>query len=102
MAKSILGDINPVEPSDESTDHDRTDRTSEDLDRNPEADESMVGGSQHDRARHAGSRDVRKERREERARRSADPGTSGPAQAQPAAISVTDLSRTDRLSVPGL
>jgi hypothetical protein len=25
---------------------------------NPEADQSMVGGSQHDRTRHSGSRDV--------------------------------------------
>jgi hypothetical protein len=55
MAKSILGDINPVESSDESTNRDRI---SEDLDRDPEADESMVGGSQHDRTRHSGSRDV--------------------------------------------
>ena len=55
MAKSILGDINPVESSDESTNRDRI---SDDLDRDPEADESMVGGSQHDRTRHSGSRDV--------------------------------------------
>jgi hypothetical protein len=51
---SILGDINPsgnAEPEGERRDRD-------DIDRNPEADESMVGGSQHDRSEHSGSRDV--------------------------------------------
>ncbi|MFN8064034.1 MAG: hypothetical protein U0P82_04495 [Vicinamibacterales bacterium] len=50
---SILGDINPEQPRRSGEDGVR-----EDLDRNPEADESMVGGSQHDRSRHSGSRDV--------------------------------------------
>jgi len=48
---SILGDINPVEPDK------RRDRANE-ADQNPEAEESMVGGSQHDRTAHSGSRDV--------------------------------------------
>jgi hypothetical protein len=48
---SILGDINPTTPG---TGSDRPD----DPDHNPEADESMVGGSQHDRTKHSGSRDV--------------------------------------------
>jgi hypothetical protein len=47
---SILGDINPAEPV---TGGDRIDS-----DQNTEADESMVGGSRHDRTRHPGSRDV--------------------------------------------
>jgi hypothetical protein len=51
---SILGDINPVEPPDSSRD---SDRHSDEFE-NPEADQSMVGGSQHDRTRHSGSRDV--------------------------------------------
>jgi hypothetical protein len=52
----ILGDINPVDPREPSTD---PDRTRENIDeQNNEADESMVGGSQHDRTKHSGSRDV--------------------------------------------
>lgn len=49
---SILGDINPKAPKDEQPRKDDT------IDRDPERDESMVGGSQHDRSRHSGSRDV--------------------------------------------
>ncbi|HUR35445.1 MAG TPA: hypothetical protein VM032_16690 [Vicinamibacterales bacterium] len=57
MADNILGDIRPVEPRRPSSDHERHD---DDRDRNPESDESIVGdgGSQHDRTRHPGSRDV--------------------------------------------
>jgi hypothetical protein len=51
---SILGDIDPVEPRGISPDHDRNSDEFE----NEEADKSMVGGSQHDRTRHSGSRDV--------------------------------------------
>lgn len=50
---NILGDINPREPR--KPEHDRH---GDDEMRNPEADESMVGGSQHDRSKHSGSRDV--------------------------------------------
>jgi hypothetical protein len=57
MAKddSVLGDINPAGPKRPSPDHDRND---DDLEQNPEANESMVGGSRHDRTTHSGSRDV--------------------------------------------
>jgi hypothetical protein len=50
---NILGDINP--PNRPQPDHDRNDN---DID--PNADESIVGGSgsQHDRTKHSGSRDV--------------------------------------------
>ena len=51
---SILGDINPVGSARTPDDGDRIDETEQ----NPEADESMVGGSQHDRTKHSGSRDV--------------------------------------------
>jgi len=60
MAK-ILGDINPVNPPRPSADEDRTDgdmdRNNDDMDQNNDA---IVGGtgSQHDRTRHPGSRDV--------------------------------------------
>ncbi|MGE3956154.1 MAG: hypothetical protein AB7H96_05495 [Vicinamibacterales bacterium] len=50
---NIFDDNEPVEPR---PSHD--DRPADDVDRDPEADQSMVGGSQHDRARHSGSRDV--------------------------------------------
>ncbi len=47
----ILGDINPT-PS-------ATDRgSSENPERDRESDESMSGGSRHDRTEHSGSRDV--------------------------------------------
>ena len=51
---NILGDINPVDSGRPSPDHDRNDDV---MDQN---DESIVGGtgSQHDRTRHPGSRDV--------------------------------------------
>jgi hypothetical protein len=51
---SILGDINPAGSANDSRDRDRMD----DTERNPEADESMVGGSKHDRTAHSGSRVV--------------------------------------------
>ena len=54
---NILGDINPVDPvnSDPSVPH--HDRNRDDMDQN---DDGIVGdgGSQHDRTRHPGSRDV--------------------------------------------
>lgn len=50
---NILGDINPADPRDPKDDQHRVEET-----RNPDADESMVGGSQHDRSHHSGSRDV--------------------------------------------
>jgi hypothetical protein len=49
IQNGILGDINPT-----STDHVR--RRGEP--RDSESDESMEGGSQHDRSQHPGSRDV--------------------------------------------
>jgi hypothetical protein len=52
IRNGILGDINP-----ESTDAVDTTR-SRTKDRDEEHDESMVGGSQHDRTEHSGSRDV--------------------------------------------
>ena len=51
---SILGDISPAGPANASRDRDRMN----DTEQNPEADESMVGGSRHDRTAHSGSRDV--------------------------------------------
>ena len=52
IRNGILGDINP-----ESTD--AVDATrGRAKDRDEEHDESMVGGSQHDRTEHSGSRDV--------------------------------------------
>ncbi len=50
----ILGDINPSEPSGSSIDRERGGDERD----NPEADQSMTGGSQQDRTKHAGSRDV--------------------------------------------
>ena len=53
---SILGDINPVEPH---KDHGRMDDSRpDDSIENPDAEESMVGGSRPGRTHHAGSRDV--------------------------------------------
>jgi hypothetical protein len=51
---NILGDINPPESRQPSSDRERH----HDEFQNPDADESMVGGSQHDRTHHSGSRDV--------------------------------------------
>jgi hypothetical protein len=49
--RGILGDINPAPGT--------KDRIGEDVsDDQPGADESMVGGSRHDRTQHPGSRDV--------------------------------------------
>lgn len=48
IQKGILGDINPVQ-------HDRVGGESGDSGEN---EESMVGGSRHDRTEHSGSRDV--------------------------------------------
>jgi hypothetical protein len=50
IAKGILGDINPA-PSAEPHKGDNTGEPNE-------TDESMVGGSQHDRTQHPGSREV--------------------------------------------
>lgn len=51
--RGILGDIDPVPDHASSS---STQSTSDD--RDPEENESMVGGSQHDRTEHSGSRDV--------------------------------------------
>jgi hypothetical protein len=48
ITKGILGDIRPVSPN-------RSDESAGDT---GEQEESMVGGSQHDRTKHSGSRDV--------------------------------------------
>jgi hypothetical protein len=48
---SILGDINPT-----TTEHIGNDKAGSSGE--GQAEESMVGGSQHDKTRHAGSRDV--------------------------------------------
>jgi hypothetical protein len=48
IERGILGDINPSPAA----------RDSEPLRRDEDVDESMVGGSRHDRTDHAGSRDV--------------------------------------------
>ena len=54
---SVLGDIDPVESARErGASHDRP--HDDDIDRDPNADRSMGGGSQQDRTRHSGSRDV--------------------------------------------
>jgi hypothetical protein len=50
--RGILGDINPA-PEHASA---STKKSTSDMD--PEEDQSMVGGSQHDRTQHSGSRDV--------------------------------------------
>ena len=49
MIGRILGDINPERPADPSR---------RDAENSSETEESMVGGSKHDRAAHPGSRDV--------------------------------------------
>jgi len=49
---NILGDINPVNSERPSGDHDRND---DDMDQQVDPN---TGGSQHDRTRHPGSRDV--------------------------------------------
>ena len=54
--KSVLGDITPDEPQHSSRERDREQHSDEF--ENPEADMSMGGGSQHDRTKHSGSRDV--------------------------------------------
>jgi hypothetical protein len=52
---NILGDINPVDPKRPAD----PDRTRDDIDeQNNEEEGSMVGGSQHDRTKHPGSRSV--------------------------------------------
>jgi hypothetical protein len=48
ITHGILGDIRPNVPA----------RPSDDETSGSEAEESMVGGSQHDRTEHSGSRDV--------------------------------------------
>jgi hypothetical protein len=56
MQSGILGDINPT-----TKDHwEKRDKSSSSAggDDDLEQDQSMVGGSQHDRTRHSGSRDV--------------------------------------------
>lgn len=51
MREGILGDIRPASGS-------GTDRSSSREERDVDQEESMVGGSQHDRTEHSGSRDV--------------------------------------------
>src|SRR5580692_7420089 len=53
--RSVLGDIDP-EPS--ARDHIGSGDANVDQDQNDESEESMAGGSRHDRSQHAGSRDV--------------------------------------------
>ncbi len=55
--RGILGDITPIDSAHQD-EYDPLADSAERGDRNPEADESMVGGSQHDQSRHSGSRDV--------------------------------------------
>ena len=50
IQRGILGDINPQTTGDTKKDEPGGDRN--------EVEESMVGGSQHDRTEHSGSRDV--------------------------------------------
>jgi hypothetical protein len=52
--RGILGDINPA-PTPATHGDSHTKAMSEE---NPEEDEAMSGGSQHDRTKHSGSRDV--------------------------------------------
>jgi hypothetical protein len=54
--RNVLGDITPTEPHRAS--HDRAHERHHDPSENPDADESMTGGSQQDRTHHSGSRDV--------------------------------------------
>jgi hypothetical protein len=53
---SILGDINPVPTARRPIDRERA--HGESVEETLENDESMQGGSQHDRTTHSGSRDV--------------------------------------------
>jgi len=53
MAFNILGDINPVQPR--KGGH-SADEAAEDT--NEQSEQSMGGGSRHDRVQHSGSRDV--------------------------------------------
>jgi len=53
ITHGILGDIRPTTPAKPATHEDGGD-----VSRDLENDESMVGGSQHDRTQHSGSRDV--------------------------------------------
>jgi len=50
IQRGILGDINPESTGDAGKDEPRGERG--------DVEESMVGGSQHDRTEHSGSRDV--------------------------------------------
>jgi len=52
IQSGILGDINPKEGTEDHV------PSKKDLNRGSEDDESMVGGSQHDRTEHSGSRDI--------------------------------------------
>ena len=52
ITHGILGDIHTTAPAKPATQDESV------PDRDPENDESMVGGSQHDRTKHSGSRDV--------------------------------------------
>jgi hypothetical protein len=52
IQSGILGDISPKAGTEDYVPSKR------DLSREPEDDESMVGGSQHDRTEHSGSRDI--------------------------------------------
>jgi hypothetical protein len=54
ITHGILGDINPPRPAKPQT----TGERHEDEDAELENNESMVGGSQQDRTKHSGSRDV--------------------------------------------
>jgi hypothetical protein len=59
--RGILGDINPTSaPSGTAKPFKESDtgKPSHTAEANPEEDQSMVGGSQHDRTQHSGSRDV--------------------------------------------
>jgi hypothetical protein len=55
IQNGILGDISPTP---QSVERDRPRRDREDDEIGFEEDESMVGGSRHDRTGHSGSRDV--------------------------------------------
>jgi hypothetical protein len=55
IQNGILGDINPTTTGHIGRDDDRSGSAGAD---EGEAGESMVGGSQHDRTQHSGSRDV--------------------------------------------
>jgi hypothetical protein len=57
IQKGILGDINPV-PSDDRNNRDDVNDNRGDAIDTGENEESMVGGSRHDRTKHSGSRDV--------------------------------------------